>query len=154
MSTSSWTNLLDLIYPIDSVYISVNNVYTPAELFGGTWARLETAACLRSCVSDEGEESEAGSNFRLYGSDTFTLSAGQLPPHKHNTVDTARLVNVSGGTTATVPSNVVSSSYTNEQGGFLTSSTLFTESGSKVASQAIITRVPRYVECCVYRRTA
>jgi hypothetical protein len=153
MSTSSWTNLLDLIYPIDSVYISVNDVYTPAELFGGTWARLEKAACLRSCVSDEEGES-AGSNFRLYGSDTFTLSAEQLPPHKHNTVDTARLVNVSSGTTATTPSNAVSSSYTNEQGGFLTGSTLFTESGYKVAAQATITRVPRYVECCVYRRTA
>lgn len=153
MSISSWTNLLDLIYPIDSVYISVNDAYTPAELFGGTWTRLDQEACLRSCVSDDGE-SEAGSNFRLYGSDTFTLSAQQLPPHKHNTVDTARLVNVSSGTAATVPSNVASSSYTNEQGGFRTSSTLFSESGNKISSQSTINRVPQYVECCVYRRTA
>lgn len=152
MSTSSWTNLLDLIYPIDSVYISVNDNYSPAELFGGTWARLNTEACLRSCVSDG--EGEAGSSFRLYGTDTFTLSAAQLPPHKHNTVDTLRLFNVSSGVSSTAPSTTSDNSYTNSNGGFLTGSAIFSTTGTKYASQNSISRVPKYVECCVYRRTA
>lgn len=149
MSTSSWTNLLDLIYPIDSVYISVNDVYTPAELFGGTWVRLDQEACLRTCVSNG--ESAAGSSFRTYGADTFALSFTQLPPHKHDTVDVLRMSNVNGGSTCTVPSNAVPSS---NDGSFLTGSTIYNSTNVKQKAQDSISRVPKYVECCVYRRTA
>lgn len=38
MSTSSWTNLLDLVYPVGSIYQSISSS-SPASLFGGTWTK-------------------------------------------------------------------------------------------------------------------
>lgn len=35
---STWTNILDLVYPVGSLYQSVNSS-SPASLFGGTWTR-------------------------------------------------------------------------------------------------------------------
>lgn len=35
---STWTNILDLVYPVGSLYQSVNSS-SPASLFGGTWTK-------------------------------------------------------------------------------------------------------------------
>ena len=35
---STWTNILDLVYPVGSIYQSVNSS-SPASLFGGTWTK-------------------------------------------------------------------------------------------------------------------
>lgn len=37
---NNWNQLLDLIYPIGSIYISINNT-NPGTLFGGTWNQLK-----------------------------------------------------------------------------------------------------------------
>ena len=37
---SNFVNLLDIVYPVGSVYITVNNV-SPANAVGGTWEKIE-----------------------------------------------------------------------------------------------------------------
>lgn len=37
---SNFVNLLDIVYPVGSIYISVNNV-SPANSVGGIWEKIE-----------------------------------------------------------------------------------------------------------------
>ena len=35
----NYKELLNIVYPVGSIYISVNNI-NPSQLFGGTWVQL------------------------------------------------------------------------------------------------------------------
>ena len=104
------SNLVDLIYPVGSIYMSVNNT-DPSVLFGGTWESIEDRFLLAS-----GENYTAGDTG---GSDTQTptgvvgdtsLTEAQLPAHKHlnDHYHYYAAPNGTGGTsitTATMPSH-------------------------------------------------
>ena len=64
--------LLDLIYPVGSIYMSVNSA-SPGTLFGGTWARLEDVFLLAA-----GAKHPAGSTG---GEEAHTLTVGEMPIH-------------------------------------------------------------------------
>lgn len=69
------TQLLDYIYPIGSIYMSVNNV-SPSDIFGGTWEKIEDTFLLAS-----------GSAFALGqtgGEINHTLTIDEMPSHTHN----------------------------------------------------------------------
>ena len=63
-------NLIDIIYPIGSIYTSVNET-NPNELFGGTWEQIVDRFLY--CTSSGGETG---------GSKTLTVD--NLPSHNHN----------------------------------------------------------------------
>lgn len=44
----AWVNVGTLIYPIGSVYITEDAATSPAELFGGSWNRIDGGLCLTS----------------------------------------------------------------------------------------------------------
>lgn len=68
--------IIDMIYPIGSTYISVNSV-NPSFLFGGTWEQLKDKFLLAS--------GDTYSNGATGGSATVSLSASQMPRHNHST---------------------------------------------------------------------
>lgn len=45
--SSSWTSLIDMVYPVGSFYLCYNN-NSPASLFGKDWTKLFDGNCLRS----------------------------------------------------------------------------------------------------------
>lgn len=64
----------DLIYPVGSIYMSVNNT-NPSTLFGGTWVQLQNRFLLG-----------AGSSYTAGvtgGSATHTLTIDEMPSHSH-----------------------------------------------------------------------
>lgn len=67
-----------LIYPVGSIYISVNSA-SPETLFGGTWERIEDTFLLAS-----GSNHSAGDTG---GSETFELTVAD---HHHSNVGTSR----------------------------------------------------------------
>ena len=77
--------LLDLIYPVGSIYMSVNSA-SPDTLFGGTWARLEDVFLLAA-----GAKHPAGSTG---GEESHTLTASEMPTHNGH---------LSAGIAGTVP---------------------------------------------------
>lgn len=66
--------IIDMIYPIGSTYISVNSV-NPSFLFGGQWEQIQDRFLLAS-----GSTYSAGSTG---GSATHTLTTNQIPSHTH-----------------------------------------------------------------------
>ena len=57
--TYDGVNIFDLIYPVGSIYISVNNV-NPKTLFGGEWEMLPEGYALWTATSDAGSTIAAG----------------------------------------------------------------------------------------------
>ena len=68
------TNVLLKVYPVGSIYMSVNNT-NPGTLFGGTWEQIKDTFLL-AC----GSTYEVGSTG---GEATVSLQVNNLPPHDH-----------------------------------------------------------------------
>lgn len=67
-------NIVDIVYPVGSIYMSVNNV-SPSTLFGGAWERLKDRFLLGS-----GDSYTAGSTG---GEAEHALTVDELATHNH-----------------------------------------------------------------------
>lgn len=63
-------NILELVYPVGSFFIS-NNSVSPAESIGGTWTPIENAV-LRGATSTG-----------YTGADTHSITSNEMPVHNH-----------------------------------------------------------------------
>lgn len=72
---SSFVNLLDIIYPIGSIYQTYDGSTNPASTVGGTWSRINNKFLwytdADSYVGTTGGES------------THTLTVNEMPSHNH-----------------------------------------------------------------------
>lgn len=69
----AYINLLQIIYPVGSMYFSCTAT-SPSSIIGGTWSQI-TGAVLRLNGSGVGGYS---------GSDSKTLTTSQMPSHNHS----------------------------------------------------------------------
>lgn len=76
-------SLLDLIYPVGSIYMSVNNV-SPQTFFGGTWSSLSGRFLLAANTTYA-----AGTTG---GSATHKLTTSEMPSHYHDGITTDNFV--------------------------------------------------------------
>lgn len=72
-------DILNLVYPIGSIYMSVNNV-SPATFLGGTW---EVWGSGKVPVGVNTSETEFNSVEKTGGAKTITLTTSQMPKHTH-----------------------------------------------------------------------
>lgn len=73
-SSISREELLDLVYPVGSVYISFNNT-SPKDFLGGAWTQLQDRFLL--AASDTYPAGFSG------GEATHTLTQNEMPSHSH-----------------------------------------------------------------------
>ena len=74
--SSDITDLINVIYPVGAIYISVNST-SPSVLFGGTWKQLEdTFLFATSGTADTGYKPTAGES-------THKLTVDEIPNHHH-----------------------------------------------------------------------
>lgn len=73
--TQAVNNMPDLIYPVGSIYMSVNNT-NPGTLFGGTWEQIQGKFLLGQSSGHTGGSTG--------GAETVTLTTAQLPSHTHS----------------------------------------------------------------------
>lgn len=71
---SNFVNLLDIIYPVGSIYFSTSSV-SPASSVGGTWTQIKDAVIAAS-------GSTYSSAVAMYGG-SKTIATSQMPEHKH-----------------------------------------------------------------------
>lgn len=65
-----YVNLLDIIYPVDSIYFSMDST-SPSEIMGGVWVQI-----VDKCV-------RGSDNVNIIGDDKHTLSINEMPVHAH-----------------------------------------------------------------------
>ena len=70
----AWINLLDVVYPVGSLYFT-NNATSPAAIVGGSWTKIEEAA-IRS--SD---------TVGYVGADEHAITIEEMPEHSHELRD-------------------------------------------------------------------
>jgi len=68
------TDLLNLIYPVGSIYMSVNSV-DPAALFGGTWEQIKDMFLLAA--------GDTYANAATGGEATHKITTAEMPAHTH-----------------------------------------------------------------------
>ena len=71
---AKWVNLLDAAYPVGSIYLSMSDTATPAQLIGGTWIQIKD----RFLYAVEGKTLELG------GENEHTLTVEEMPSHIHH----------------------------------------------------------------------
>ena len=72
-------NIVDIIYPIGSIYISVNSA-NPSTLFGGTWEAFSTG---RTLVGVDTADTDFNTVQKTGGEKTHVLTTNEMPSHTH-----------------------------------------------------------------------
>ena len=139
--------LINLIYPVGSIYMSVNAV-DPSTLFGGTWEKIKDVFLLAS-----GDDYSIGATG---GEASVTLTAAQsgLPSHNHgpSTADASFLITEGDALTRhTVASGSGAVNMVRSPSAVLRNSN--TSSTSQNASQSH-ENMPPYLAVNVWKRTA
>lgn len=133
----SFVNLLDIVYPIGSVYMSSQSE-SPAGKLGGSWTQV-----LEKCI-------RGASNFNAGGADTVTLATTQIPAHNHYTSSWVLYDKGSVGYTGNgfVPTNIAQATTIN--GPFSCNLLTVSNTGGGQAHS----NVPAYQNMYIWYRTA
>ncbi len=76
----SKVDILSAVYPVGSIYMSVNNV-NPGELFGGVWTVWGAG---RVPVGVNTSDTNFNTVEKTGGASTHALTVAQLPKHRHS----------------------------------------------------------------------
>lgn len=126
------TDLLNLVYPVGSIYMSVANV-SPTTFIGGTWAVWGTG---RVPVAVDTGQTEFNVVEKTGGAKTHTLTVAEMPSHSH------------GGTQKSGASGAVS--------GFAQVTYVATSDNmtSSVGGGQAHNNLQPYITCYMWKRTA
>lgn len=134
--------ILQYVYPVGSIYMSVNNV-SPQSFVGGTWSAWGTG---RVPVAVDTGQTEFNTVEKTGGAKTHTLTVDQMPKHTHSAISTAG----SGSTYVEPTTNVASWTVSGAAVGNYTN---FGYTGAVGGGQAHNNLQP-YITCYMWKRTA
>lgn len=126
--------LLDTIYPVGSIYMSVNNT-NPGNFLGGTWERITGRFLL--AATDNGDSGASQAAGHTGGEATHTLSISEMPAHTHTTPYNVEAWRGSSGN--------IRNMVTNGSGGNVT--------GGSTGGGAAHNNMPPYLSVYVWKRT-
>lgn len=141
--SSDVTDLIDVIYPVGSIYMSVNST-NPSVLFGGTWEQIKDTFLLAT--------GDTYANGSTGGEATHTLTKDEMPSHTHtqnahsHTIGSLARYVITGGGTASVGEG-----YGNSQN-YKTGST--TATNKNTGGGQAHNNMPPYLAVNIWKRTA
>lgn len=140
---SSFVNLLDVVYPIGSIYISMNSE-SPASTVGGTWTQI-VDEYLKATDKTPGKTGG-------YASNNFDVTVGEFFAALTLPSDRYLIETISGGT---VENNSLSGYMdVKVNSSFSTGLSSSTYNVSKRKSQVALDNNPPYITCCMWYRIA
>ena len=74
VSSGTGGNLLDMFYPVGTIYISADANFNPKTSWGGTWVKIENRFLLASGTKGVGNTG---------GEETHKLTTNEIPAHTH-----------------------------------------------------------------------
>ena len=80
-------NFLNMVYPVGSIYMSVNNV-SPSTLFGGTWAPIYSRMLIGAGGLNEGN---THNSFGTTAAGTLQFAAGEMGGELQHTLTTTEM---------------------------------------------------------------
>jgi hypothetical protein len=130
--------IFDAIYPVGSIYLAFNHI-NPANLFGGTWERIENAFLWASAASD---------TIGVTGGEkTHTLTVNEMPTHKHQV---AAYKSTDGNGAPVDAYSALAGSSTGSD----TTSKYYTNGTQSVGGSQPHNNMPPYIQVSAWRRTA
>lgn len=72
-------DILDIIYPVGSIYETMDSSFSPSESFGGTWERIKG----KVLVGVDESDSTFKSSKLTGGEKSHTLTINEMPSHNH-----------------------------------------------------------------------
>ena len=136
-------DILNKVYPVGSIYMSVNNI-NPATLFGGSWAAWGSG---RVPIGVDTSQTEFNTVEKTGGDKTITLNATQLPPHQHYSVQSGG--NLAADVYFTVLAGGISGGGSTVVGQYGSPSLTSSTGGGAAHSN-----LQPYVTCYMWKRTA
>lgn len=137
-------SLLDHIYPVGSIYLSYSHT-SPADLFGGTWERIENAFLWAT--------DESGTIGQTGGEKTHTLTEDEMPKHTHG----FRYTTDNGETYATAMMGKDGTYTSDEYLGISNSVSALADYRARIdyaGSGGAHNNMPPYIQVSAWRRTA
>lgn len=147
------TNLvLDMVYPVGSIYMSVNAT-SPTTLFGGTWEAISGRFLIGTGLNEANTKARFGENDfpagsinipagTMGGCTTHKLTTNEMPDHGH-------AVAVNGGTDSYGQTRTTIGSFAQKTSGYTDSSTVI-HTGGNVSHN----NMPPYLAVYMWKRTA
>lgn len=133
--------LIDVIYPVGSIYMSVNNV-SPQSFFGGVWEQIKDKFLLSA-----GDTYSAGSTG---GEATHTLTVSEMPSHEgHLETNTT---NWNGNNNLYLPASVFSSYGTTPRGWATQATNEVVPAGENKGGGQAHNNMPPYLTVYVWKR--
>ena len=130
-------NIIDMIYPVGSIYMSVNNL-NPSLLFGGTWTEWGSG---KVPVGFDSTQTEFNEIEKTGGEKTHTLTVEQMPSHTHDIINGSYVRrNVAS------PNNMAAGTY-GYQG-------IYDLSNSYTGGGQAHNNLQPYITCYMWKRTA
>jgi microcystin-dependent protein len=125
---SNFVNLLDIVYPVGSIYQSMDAT-SPADFIGGTWTQIKTFLYGADTANQTGGEA------------THTLTIDEMPNHHHR-LWVSTWASAFGGSSVTC---------SNSSSNYLSAND---NQGNFTGGGAAHNNLPPYTTCFIWYRTA
>lgn len=150
------TSLLDYVYPVGSIYMSINST-DPKDLFGGTWTRIKDKFLLSAgdTYSAGGSGGAASVSYTPAGSATsHALTVEELPAHYHAMRYATASGSLTGGYDWVTTGKATWSSATESSTGMKGAGSGQGHTHEFSGTKATIKTMPPYLTVYVWQRTA
>ena len=77
-------DLLNLIYPVGSIYISTSSTFNPQTVWGGTWKKTADGRCLIGASTAYPLGSTGGSTTHTHTTQAHAITQNEMAAHQHD----------------------------------------------------------------------